>query len=130
MLRLLENAKKPVIYMGGGVILSGSNKEMTKLSELTGVPVISSFLGQGGIPGTHENYIGWLGMHGNYASNMAMAEPDFILAVGTRFSDRSTGRLDGFAPNATIAHIDVDPSSISKKTLRSTCLLLVTVLPF
>ncbi|ADD67214.1 acetolactate synthase, large subunit, biosynthetic type [Denitrovibrio acetiphilus DSM 12809] len=114
MLRMLEGAKKPVIYMGGGVILSGASEEMTKLSELTGVPVISSFLGQGGIPGTHENYIGWLGMHGNYASNMAMAEPDFILAVGTRFSDRSTGRLDGFAPNAKVAHIDVDPSSISK----------------
>lgn len=114
MLRLLEGAKKPVIYMGGGVILSEAHEEMTKFSEMTGVPVISSFLGQGGIPGTHDNYIGWLGMHGNYASNMAMAEPDFILAVGTRFSDRSTGRLDGFAPNAKIAHIDVDPSSISK----------------
>jgi acetolactate synthase-1/2/3 large subunit len=114
MLRMLEGAKKPIIYMGGGVIISGASEEMTKLSEMTGVPVISSFLGQGGIPGTHKNYIGWLGMHGNYASNMAMAEPDFILAVGTRFSDRSTGRLDGFAPNAQIAHIDVDPSSISK----------------
>lgn len=114
MLRLMENAKKPVIYMGGGVVISGANEEMTKVSELTGIPVISSFLGQGGVSGTHENCIGWLGMHGNYASNMAMAEPDFILAVGTRFSDRSTGRLDGFAPDATIAHIDVDPSSISK----------------
>jgi len=114
MLRLLEGAKKPIIYMGGGVVISDANEEMTKFSEMTGVPVISSFLGQGGIPGTHDNYIGWLGMHGNYASNMAMAEPDFILAVGTRFSDRSTGRLDGFAPNAKIAHIDVDPSSISK----------------
>jgi len=114
MLRMLEGAKKPVIYMGGGVIISGASEEMTKISEMTGVPVISSFLGQGGIPGTHKNYIGWLGMHGNYASNMAMAEPDFILAVGTRFSDRSTGRLDGFAPDAKIAHIDVDPSSISK----------------
>jgi len=114
MLRLLESAKKPVVYMGGGVVISGAHEEMRKIAETAGLPVISSFLGQGGIPGDHENYIGWLGMHGNYASNMAMAEPDFILAVGTRFSDRSTGRLDGFAPNAQIAHIDVDPSSISK----------------
>ena len=84
MLRLLEGAKKPIIYMGGGVVISDANEEMTKFSEMTGVPVISSFLGQGGIPGTHDNYIGWHGMHGNYASNMAKAEPDFILAVGTQ----------------------------------------------
>lgn len=114
MLRMLESAKKPLIYMGGGVVSSEANEELVKFSEITGVPVISSFLGLGGFPGTHENFVGWLGMHGNYASNMAMAEPDFILAIGTRFSDRSTGRISGFAPDAKIAHIDVDPASISK----------------
>ncbi|WP_423826663.1 biosynthetic-type acetolactate synthase large subunit [Seleniivibrio woodruffii] len=114
MLRMLESAKKPVIYMGGGVVLSEASEELVKFSEITNVPVVSSFLGLGGFPGTHDNFIGWLGMHGNYASNMAVSDPDFILAIGTRFSDRSTGRLDGFAPNAKIAHIDVDPASISK----------------
>lgn len=114
MLRMLEAAKKPMIYMGGGVVLSDASEELVKFSEITGTPVTSSFLGLGGFPGTHENFVGWLGMHGNYASNMAMAEPDFVLAIGTRFSDRSTGRLDGFAPNAKIAHIDIDPASISK----------------
>lgn len=114
MLRMLESAKKPIVYMGGGVVLSEASEELVKFSEITGVPVVSSFLGLGGFPGTHENFVGWLGMHGNYASNMALAEPDFVLAIGTRFSDRSTGRLDGFAPNAKIAHIDIDPASISK----------------
>lgn len=114
MLKELCEAKKPVIYAGGGVILSNGSEELLKFSEKIDIPVLTSFLGLGGFPGTHKNCIGWLGMHGNYASNMAMTEADFILAIGTRFSDRSTGRLDGFAPNAKIAHIDIDPASISK----------------
>ena len=114
MLKELSEAKKPLIYAGGGVIISGASDELVKFSETLNVPVLTSFLGLGGFPGTHKNCVGWLGMHGNYASNMAMTEADFILAIGTRFSDRSTGRLDGFAPNAKIAHIDIDPASISK----------------
>lgn len=114
LLKELAEAKRPVIYAGGGVIISGATEELIKLSERVGLPVVNSFLGLGGFPSAHENYVGWLGMHGNYASNMAMTETDFILAIGTRFSDRSTGRLDGFAPNAKIAHIDIDPASISK----------------
>lgn len=114
LLKELAEAKRPVIYAGGGVIISGATEELIKLSERLGLPVVNSFLGLGGFPTTHENHVGWLGMHGNYASNMAMTETDFILAIGTRFSDRSTGRLDGFAPNAKIAHIDIDPASISK----------------
>ncbi|MBZ4672862.1 biosynthetic-type acetolactate synthase large subunit [Deferribacterales bacterium Es71-Z0220] len=114
LLKELSEAKKPVIYAGGGVIISGATEELVKLSERIGLPVVNSFLGLGGFPSAHENYVGWLGMHGNFASNMAMTETDFILAIGTRFSDRSTGRLDGFAPNAKIAHIDIDPASISK----------------
>lgn len=114
LLKDLSEAKQPVIYAGGGVILSGATEELVKLSEKLHLPVVTSFLGLGGFPGTHENSVGWLGMHGNYASNMAITEADFIIAIGTRFSDRSTGRIDGFAPNAKIAHIDIDPASISK----------------
>lgn len=114
MLKELSEAKKPLIYAGGGVIISGASDELVKFSETLNIPVLTSFLGLGGFPGTHRNCVGWLGMHGNYASNMAMTEADFILAIGTRFSDRSTGRLDGFAPRAKIAHIDIDPASISK----------------
>ncbi|WP_022851033.1 biosynthetic-type acetolactate synthase large subunit [Limisalsivibrio acetivorans] len=114
MLRLLEGAKKPVILTGGGVTISEANKELLRLSERVEIPVVSSFLGLGSFPGDHPNFTGWYGMHGNYASNMAMSDADFIIAIGTRFSDRSTGRLSGFAQNAKIAHIDVDPASISK----------------
>jgi len=114
MLKLLEGAKKPVILSGGGVTLADASEELKKLAEITGVPVITTFLGLGSFPGTHSQSVGWLGMHGNKASNMAVTEADYIIAVGTRFSDRSTGKLSGFAPHAKIAHIDVDPASISK----------------
>ncbi len=114
MLRLLEGAKRPVILSGGGVTLANAADELKQLAEITGVPVITTFLGLGSFPGTHPQCAGWLGMHGNKASNMAITEADYIIAVGTRFSDRSTGKLSGFAPHAKIAHIDVDPASISK----------------
>lgn len=117
LLKALEGAKKPVIYMGGGVRISEAHKELLEFVEKINLPVVSSFMGLGGFPGDHPNFIGWLGMHGNYASNMAMTETDFIIAIGTRFSDRSTGRLDGFAPHAKIAHIDIDPASISKNVV-------------
>lgn len=114
MLKLLEGAKRPVILAGGGVISANASEELKKLAEITGAPVVTTFLGLGAFPGTHPQCVGWLGMHGNYASNMAVTETDYIIAVGSRFSDRSTGNLSGFAPNAKIAHIDVDPTSISK----------------
>lgn len=114
LLKALENAKRPVIHIGGGVTRSGATEELIKFVEKVNVPVVSSFMGLGGFPGDHHNWIGWIGMHGNYASNIAVMEADFIIAIGTRFTDRSTGRLDRFAAKATIAHIDVDPASISK----------------
>lgn len=114
LLKMLESSKKPAIYMGGGVIISEASEELRALSERFNIPVISSFMGLGGMPTEHPNYVGWLGMHGNYASNKAITHADFIIAIGTRFSDRSTGRINGFAPDAKIAHIDIDPSSISK----------------
>lgn len=114
LLKMLENSKRPLFYIGGGVRISSATKELVELSEKLDIPVVSSFMGLGGFPGTHQNYLGFLGMHGSFAANMAVTECDFLMAVGARFSDRSTGRISGFAPNAKIAHIDIDPASISK----------------
>lgn len=115
LLKVLESAKKPVIYIGGGVKVSkGATEELIKFANTLNIPVVSSFMGLSGYPANDAKWIGWLGMHGNYASNMAVTESDYIIAIGTRFTDRSTGRLDRFAKNARIAHIDIDPSSISK----------------
>ena len=107
-------AKRPVLYVGGGVILSNSNKELTELAEKLSVPVTMTLMGLGGFPGTNRLSLGMLGMHGSYASNMAVAKSDLLIAVGARFDDRVTGRLDAFAPHAKIIHIDIDPTSISK----------------
>ena len=107
-------AKRPVLYIGGGVILSNANKELTELAEKLSVPVAMTLMGLGGFPGTNPLSLGMLGMHGSYASNMAVAKSDLLIAVGARFDDRVTGRLDAFAPHAEIIHIDIDPTSISK----------------
>ena len=115
LLKALEGAKRPVIHIGGGLVASkGATEELVKFAEKANVPVVSSFMGLGGYPADKPNWVGWLGMHGNYASNMAVMEADFIVAIGTRFTDRSTGRLDRFAAKAKLAHIDIDPASISK----------------
>ncbi|RUM34543.1 MAG: biosynthetic-type acetolactate synthase large subunit [Desulfobulbus sp.] len=107
-------AKRPVLYIGGGVILSNANKELTELAEKTQTPVTMTLMGLGGFPGTNPLSMGMLGMHGSYASNMMVAKSDLLIAVGARFDDRVTGRLDAFAPHAKIIHIDIDPTSISK----------------
>lgn len=107
-------AKRPVLYIGGGVILSNGSKELTELAEKLQVPVTMTLMGLGGFPGTNSLSLGMLGMHGSYASNMAVAKSDLLIAVGARFDDRVTGRLDAFAPHAEIIHIDIDPTSISK----------------
>ena len=107
-------AKRPVLYIGGGVILSGASEEVTELAEKINVPVTMTLMGLGGFPGTNPLSLGMLGMHGSYASNMAVAKSDLLIAVGARFDDRVTGRLDAFAPHAKIIHIDIDPTSISK----------------
>lgn len=114
LLKILENSKRPLFYIGGGIKISNATKELIELSEKADIPVVSSFMGIGGFPGTHKNFLGFLGMHGSFAANMAVTECDFLIAVGARFSDRSTGRISGFAPNARIVHIDIDPASISK----------------
>ena len=112
--KLIEASQKPIIYAGGGVITSGAHNELKELAEKIQTPVTITLMGLGGFPGTHKLCLGMLGMHGTVYANHATMESDLIIAVGARFDDRVTGRLDAFAPYAKIIHIDVDPSSISK----------------
>jgi len=112
--KLIAKSKKPIIYAGGGIITSGSHKELKELAEKMHMPVVMTLMGLGGFPGTHPLSLGMLGMHGTAYANHAIMEADLIIAVGARFDDRVTGRLDAFAPHANIIHIDIDPTSISK----------------
>ncbi|MGQ9629932.1 MAG: biosynthetic-type acetolactate synthase large subunit [bacterium] len=110
----ISKAKKPVIYAGGGVITSGASKELIELAEKAQIPVTTTLLGLGAFPGTHPLYIGMLGMHGTAYANYSIRECDLLISIGSRFDDRVTGKISEFAPYATVAHIDIDPSSISK----------------
>lgn len=112
--RSLMKAKKPVIYAGGGVIAANAHDELTELARKLNIPVTMTLMGLGAFPGTDRLSMGMLGMHGTYYANMAVADCDLLLAVGARFDDRVTGRVDAFAPHAKIIHVDIDPSSISK----------------
>lgn len=107
-------ARKPVLYVGGGVILSDGAPDLTELAKKLNIPVTMTLMGLGAFPGTHELSMGMLGMHGTYTANMAVAECDLLIAVGARFDDRVTGKLEEFASKAEIIHIDIDPTSISK----------------
>jgi acetolactate synthase-1/2/3 large subunit len=111
---LLLSAQKPIIYSGGGVILGESSKELTEFTHTLGYPITNTLMGLGAFPATDKQFIGMLGMHGTYEANMAMHESDVIIAIGARFDDRVTGKLDLFCPYAKIIHIDIDPASISK----------------
>ncbi|MDD4914729.1 MAG: acetolactate synthase 3 large subunit [Methylococcales bacterium] len=111
---MLLAARRPIIYSGGGVILGEASRELTELTRLLGYPITNTLMGLGGYPATDKQFVGMLGMHGTYEANMAMHESDVILAVGARFDDRVTGKLDEFCPYAKIIHIDIDPASISK----------------
>jgi acetolactate synthase-1/2/3 large subunit len=110
----IGKAKRPVIYAGGGVILSNAAKELKQLGEKLSIPVTTTLMGLGGFPAPHELWLGMLGMHGTFRANMAVGNTDLLFAIGARFDDRVTGKLDEFAPNAKIVHIDIDPTSISK----------------
>jgi len=112
--RFINKSKKPLIYAGGGIIISGAEKELKTLAEKLNAPVTMTLLGLGGFPGSHKLSLGMLGMHGTAFANYAIMNADLVIAVGARFDDRVTGRLDAFAPHAKIIHIDIDPSSISK----------------
>ena len=107
-------SKKPVIYAGGGVINSNASEELTKFGKYLNFPVTNTLMGLGCFPGDDPQFLQMLGMHGSFEANMAMHDCDLLIAVGARFDDRITGRLDKFSPDATVIHIDVDPSSISK----------------
>ena len=113
---LMEGAKKPILYTGGGVINSGPGAAqlLRELVHLTGFPITSTLMGLGAYPASGKNWLGMLGMHGTYEANMAMHDCDVMLCVGARFDDRITGRLDAFSPGSKKIHIDIDPSSINK----------------
>ena len=111
---LLLSAQKPIIYSGGGVVLGEASEQLTEFSRLLGYPITNTLMGLGAYPGTDKQFVGMLGMHGTYEANMAMHESDVIIAIGARFDDRVTGKLDLFCPYAKIIHIDIDPASISK----------------
>lgn len=107
-------AKRPILYVGGGVINSDAAEELRELAEMTQIPVTMTLMGLGAFPGTHPLSLGMLGMHGAYATNMAVHHCDLLIAVGSRFDDRVTGKISEFVPYAKIIHIDVDPTSIKK----------------
>lgn len=113
-MEILKNGKKPVFLIGGGVNISRAGRELTRLAELTGVPVITTIMGKGAIPTDHPLYLGNIGIHGSYASNMAVSECDVLFSIGTRFNDRITGKISEFAKHASIIHIDIDSASISR----------------
>lgn len=111
---LILSAKKPMIYSGGGVILSGASTELIEFTQYLGYPITNTLMGLGAYPATDKHFIGMLGMHGTYEANMAMHHCDVLIAIGARFDDRVTGDLEKFCPYAKIVQIDVDPSSIAK----------------
>ncbi|NBB82489.1 MAG: acetolactate synthase 3 large subunit [Alphaproteobacteria bacterium] len=115
-MEIIAKAKRPIFYTGGGVINAGPRAAelLTELVELTGYPVTNTLMGLGGVPARHPNFLGMLGMHGTYEANLAMYNCDVMIAVGSRFDDRVTGKLDEFSPGSTKIQIDIDPSSINK----------------
>jgi len=113
-LDLIMKAKRPILYVGGGIIISGASAELRRLAERFTIPVTMTLMGLGAFPGNHPLSLGMLGMHGTYWANMAVSHADVVIAIGARFDDRVTGRVDTFAAGAKIIHIDIDPTSISK----------------
>ena len=112
--QVIAKSKKAVIVAGGGVILSGASKELKELAEIADIPVTMTLMGLGSFPGTHKLSLGMPGMHGTYYANKAIQESDLLIAIGMRFDDRVTGKIESFAPQAKIIHIDIDPTSIRK----------------
>ncbi|PHS68985.1 MAG: acetolactate synthase 3 large subunit [Methylophaga sp.] len=112
--KLLLSAKKPMIYSGGGVVLGNASEQLRTFVRHLGYPITSTLMGLGSYPASDDLFLGMLGMHGTYESNMAMHDCDVLIAIGARFDDRVTGKIAEFCPDAKIIHIDIDPSSISK----------------
>lgn len=115
--KLIAKAQKPLIYAGGGVIIANAAKELTTLAQKYAIPVTTTLMGLGCFPGNHPLFLGMLGMHGTYQANMAVTNCDLLIAVGARFDDRVTGKVEKFSPYSQKIHIDIDPTSISKNVL-------------
>jgi acetolactate synthase-1/2/3 large subunit len=111
---MIKQARRPVIFAGGGVILSQASEELTRIAKLANIPVTGSLMGLGAFPGSDDQWLGMLGMHGTYRANMSIGNCDLLFAVGVRFDDRVTGKIEKFAPEAKIIQIDIDPTSIHK----------------
>jgi acetolactate synthase-1/2/3 large subunit len=111
---LLNSAERPLLYVGGGAILSGAREEIIALSEKAGIPVVHTLMANGAFPFDHPNYVGILGMHGKYSANIAMQKCDLLMSCGARFDDRVTGNLATFSKNSKKIHIDIDPANIGK----------------
>src|ERR1700712_3417887 len=111
---LIASARRPVLYVGGGVLKAGASEELAELAELTGAPVVTTLMARGAFPDSHRQNLGMPGMHGNVSAVTALQKADLLIALGTRFDDRVTGRLDTFAPDAAIIHADIDPAEIGK----------------
>ncbi|WP_298119660.1 acetolactate synthase large subunit [uncultured Aurantimicrobium sp.] len=111
---LIAEAKKPVFYVGGGIIRSGASKELLELVDLVGAPVVTTLMARGAFPDSHENNLGMPGMHGTVPAVLALQESDLLITLGARFDDRVTGKASLFAPNAKVIHVDIDPAEIGK----------------
>src|SRR5262252_4648056 len=112
--RMMMAAQRPVLYVGGGVIKAGASEDLVALAELTGMPVVTTLMARGGFPSSHPQNVGMPGMHGTVAAVGALQKADLLVALGARFDDRVTGKLDSFAPGAAVIHADIDPAEISK----------------
>src|SRR5204862_4401396 len=112
--KLMATARRPVLYVGGGVIKAGASPSLRQLAELTGIPVLTTLMARGAFPDSHPQHLGMPGMHGSVAAVTALQKADLIVALGSRFDDRVTGKLSTFAPEAAIIHADIDPAEIGK----------------
>ncbi len=112
--KLINQACRPVIYAGGGIMLSGAANELRALAELTGIPVVTTLMGRGALPDEHPLCLGMPGMHGNYTAVTAMQRTDLLITLGARFDDRVTGKVSAFAPDAKVIHVDIDPAELGK----------------
>jgi len=112
--RVIQEAQRPVIYAGGGILKAGASKALRELAEVTGIPVVTTLMGRGGIPDEHPLCLGMPGMHGNYTAVTSMQRSDLLIALGARFDDRVTGKVATFAPHAKVIHVDIDPAELGK----------------
>src|SRR6266566_7426455 len=115
--KLISAARRPVLYVGGGVLKARATAELRQLAELTGIPIVTTLMARGSFPDSHRQHLGMPGMHGSVAAVTALQKSDLLIALGTRFDDRVTGKLDTFAPHATVIHADIDPTEIGKNRI-------------